>query len=176
MKSKSKLSSWATSQDDQKGNIRYQRNRARCCVAARPFARVIFEPGERYRLRNLSKHQLVKGTIHPYRGEWLEFDVEHKPGKDVTAGTRVARKRRMGIFTLLRALGYDEEGAPGFLDRFVAYFDFLEGQWEKERHISPTKDEAILEIYKRARPGEPATPESARAFFEGAFSKTVAIH
>ena len=37
---------------------------------------VIFEPGERYRLRNLSKHQLVKGTIHPYRGEWLEFDVE----------------------------------------------------------------------------------------------------
>ena len=32
---------------------------------------VIFEPGERYRLRNLSKHQLVKGTIHPYRGEWL---------------------------------------------------------------------------------------------------------
>ncbi|MBU6201761.1 MAG: DNA-directed RNA polymerase subunit beta, partial [Acidobacteria bacterium] len=35
---------------------------------------VIFEPGERFRLRNLSKHQMVKGTIHPYRGEWLEFD------------------------------------------------------------------------------------------------------
>ena len=48
---------------------------------------VIFEPGERFRLRNLSKHQLVKGTVHPYRGEWLEFDVEQKPGKDVTAGT-----------------------------------------------------------------------------------------
>ena len=81
---------------------------------------VIFEPGERFRLRNLTKHQLVKGTIHPYRGEWMEFDVEQKPGKDVTAGTRVARKRRMGIFMLLRALGYDEENAPGFLDRFVA--------------------------------------------------------
>jgi DNA-directed RNA polymerase subunit beta len=130
---------------------------------------VIFEPGERYRLRNLSKHQLVKGTVHPYRGEWLEFDVEHKPGKDVTAGTRVARKRRMSIFTLLRALGYDEAGAPGFLDRFVAYFDFLEGQWEKERHINPTREESLLEIYKRARPGEPATPESARVYFEGAF-------
>ena len=118
---------------------------------------VIFEPGERFRLRNLSKHQLVKGTVHPYRGEWLEFDVEHKPGKDVTAGTRVARKRRMGIFTLLRALGYDEEHAPGFLDRFVAHFDFLEGQWEKERHIAPTQNEALVEIYKRARPGEPPT-------------------
>ena len=68
---------------------------------------VIFQPGERYRLRNLAKHQLVTGTIHPYRGEWIEFDVEQKPGKDVTAGTRVARKRRLSLFVLLRALGYD---------------------------------------------------------------------
>ncbi|MEM9041538.1 MAG: DNA-directed RNA polymerase subunit beta [Actinomycetota bacterium] len=130
---------------------------------------VIFEPGERFRLRNLTKHQLVKGTIHPYRGEWMEFDVEHKPGKDVTAGTRVARKRRLGIFTMLRALGYDEENAPGFLDRFVSHFDFLEGQWEKERETAPTQEEALIEIYKRARPGEPPTPESAKAYFRNAF-------
>ena len=130
---------------------------------------VIFEPGERYRLRNLTKHQLVKGTIHPYRGEWMEFDVEQKPGKDVTAGTRVARKRRLGIFTLLRALGYDEENAPGFLERFVAHFDFLQGQWDKERDIAPTQDEALVEIYKRARPGEPPTTESARGVFRNAF-------
>jgi DNA-directed RNA polymerase subunit beta len=130
---------------------------------------VIFEPGERFRLRNLTKHQLVKGTIHPYRGEWMEFDVEHKPGKDVTAGTRVARKRRLGIFTLLRALGYDEENAPGFLERFVAHFDFLEGQWDKERDVAPTQDEALVEIYKRARPGEPPTVESAKAYFRNAF-------
>ncbi|MFM7409660.1 MAG: DNA-directed RNA polymerase subunit beta, partial [Actinomycetota bacterium] len=130
---------------------------------------VIFEAGERYRLRNLSKHQLVKGTIHPQRGEWLEFDVEQKPGKDVTAGTRVARKRRMGVFTLLRALGYDEEHVPGFLDRFVAHFDFLQGQWDKERNIAPTQNEALVEIYKRARPGEPPSLESARAYFKNAF-------
>jgi DNA-directed RNA polymerase subunit beta len=130
---------------------------------------VIFEPGERFRLRNLTKHQLVKGTIHPYRGEWMEFDVEHKPGKDVTAGTRVARKRRLGIFALLRALGYDEANAPGFLERFVAHFDFLEGQWEKERDLAPTQDESLVEIYKRARPGEPPTVESARAYFRNAF-------
>jgi DNA-directed RNA polymerase subunit beta len=130
---------------------------------------VIFEPGERYRLRNLTKHQLVKGTIHPYRGEWMEFDVEHRPGKDVTCGTRVARKRRLGIFMMLRALGYDEENAPGFLDRFVAEFDFLEGQWDKERDLAPTQDEALVEIYKRARPGEPPTVESAKAYFRNAF-------
>ncbi|MFT4988345.1 MAG: DNA-directed RNA polymerase subunit beta, partial [Acidimicrobiales bacterium] len=87
---------------------------------------VIFQPGERYRLRNLSKHQLVTGTIHPYRGEWIEFDVEQKPGKDVTTGTRVARKRRLSMFTLIRALGFDEENAPGFLPAFVRHFDFLE--------------------------------------------------
>jgi DNA-directed RNA polymerase subunit beta len=130
---------------------------------------VIFEPGERYRLRNLTKHQLVKGTIHPYRGEWMEFDVEHRPGKDVTCGTRVARKRRLGIFTLLRALGYDEANAPGFLERFVSEFDFLEGQWDKERDVAPTQDEALVEIYKRARPGEPPTVESAKAYFRNAF-------
>ena len=130
---------------------------------------VIFEPGERYRLRNLTKHQLVKGTIHPYRGEWMEFDVEQRPGKHVTCGTRVARKRRIGIFTLLRALGYDEENAPGFLDRFVRHFDFLEDQWDKERDVAPTRDEALVEIYKRARPGEPPTVESARAYFRNAF-------
>ncbi|HEX9995154.1 MAG TPA: DNA-directed RNA polymerase subunit beta [Acidimicrobiales bacterium] len=130
---------------------------------------VIFQPGERFRLRNLAKHQLVTGTIHPYRGEWIEFDVEQKPGKDVTAGTRVARKRRLSLFVLLRALGYDEENAPGFLDRFVSHFDFLEGQWEKDRDLAPTQDEALVEIYKRARPGEPPSVESARAYFRNAF-------
>ncbi len=130
---------------------------------------VIFQPGERYRLRNLSKNQLVTGTVHPYRGEWIEFDVEQKPGKDVTAGARVARKRRLSMFVLLRALGYDEENYPGLIDRFVNHFDFLEGQWEKDRDLSPTQDEALVEIYKRARPGEPPTLESARAYFRNAF-------
>ena len=130
---------------------------------------VIFQPGERFRLRNLQKHQLVTGTIHPYRGEWIEFDVEQKPGKDVTAGARVARKRRLSLFVLLRALGYDEENFPGFLDRFVRHFDFLEGQWEKDRELAPTQDEALVEIYKRARPGEPPSVESAKAYFRNAF-------
>ena len=130
---------------------------------------VIFQPGERFRLRNLSKHQLVTGTIHPYRGEWIEFDVEHKPGRNPTAGARVARKRRMSLFTLLRALGYDEETEPGFLDRFVGHFDFLADQWESDKHQHTTQDEALLEIYKRARPGEPQSVEAARNYFRNAF-------
>ncbi|TML63002.1 MAG: DNA-directed RNA polymerase subunit beta [Actinobacteria bacterium] len=123
---------------------------------------VIFQPGKDVKT-------LVTGTVHPYRGEWIEFDVEHKPGKDVTAGTRVARKRRLSLFVLLRALGYDEETEPGFLDRFVRHFDFLGPQWEKERELAPTREDALVEIYKRARPGEPPSPESAKAYFENAF-------
>jgi DNA-directed RNA polymerase subunit beta len=142
---------------------------------------VIFQPGERFRLRNMAKHQLVTGTIHPYRGEWIEFDVEQKPGKDVTAGTKIARKRRLPIFTLLRALGYDEVNEPGFLQKFVNHFDFLEGQWEKVRlpegweeeiesgDRQPPQEEALLEIYKRVRPGEPPSVEAARAYLRNAF-------
>jgi len=122
----------------------------------------IFQPGR-------DAKTVVTGTIHPYRGEWIEFDVEAKPGKDITAGTRVARKRRLSLFVLLRALGYDEENQPGVLDRFVRHFDFLQGQWDKERDVAPTRDEALVDIYKRARPGEPPAVESARAYFENAF-------
>ncbi len=120
---------------------------------------VIFQPG-----RDLKT--VVTGTVHPYRGEWIEFDVEAKPGKDITAGSRVARKRRLSLFVLLRALGFTDEG---FLERFVRHFDFLEGQWDKERELAATQEEALVEIYKRARPGEPPSPESARVYFENAF-------
>ncbi len=120
---------------------------------------VIFQPGR-------DQKTVVNGTIHPYRGEWIEFDVENKPNRDVTAGTRVARKRRLSLFVLLRALGYDEDG---FLEKFVRHFDFLAGQWEKEKDLITTREDALLEIYKRARPGEPLSLESARAYFENAF-------
>jgi len=123
---------------------------------------VIFQPGR-------DAKTIATATIHPYRGEWIEFDIEQKPGKDVTAGTRVARKRRLSLFVLLRALGYDQEAHPGFLERFVNHFDFLEGQWEKEKDLAPTREEALVEIYKRARPGEPPQVEAARAYFENAF-------
>jgi len=75
------------------------------------------------------------------------------------------------MFTLIRALGYDEEAAPGFLQKFVNHFDFLEGQWEDDQTklVAQTQDEALLEIYKRARPGEPPSIESARTYFKNAF-------
>jgi DNA-directed RNA polymerase subunit beta len=120
---------------------------------------VIFQPGR-------DAKTIFTGTIHPYRGEWIELDIEAKPSRDVTAGARVARKRRLSLFVLLRALGY---GDDAFLEKFVRHFDFLEGQWEKERSLAPTREDALLEIYKRARPGEPLSVEAARQYFENAF-------
>ncbi len=119
----------------------------------------IFAPGR-------DAKTLFTGTIHPYRGEWIEFDIENKPNKPVTAGTRVARKRRLSLFTLLRALGYEDEA---FYANFVNHFDFLGDQWEKEAGTLETREDALLEIYKRARPGEPLSTESARQYFENAF-------
>ena len=121
---------------------------------------VIFQPGK-------DAKTIFTGTIHPYRGEWLEVDIEAKPSKDVNAGARVARKRRLSLFTLLRAL--DPMFDDAFFQRFVDHFDFLEPQWAKEQPLVPNQDAALLEIYRRARPGEVQTVEAARQYFEGAF-------
>src|SRR5579872_6705874 len=118
---------------------------------------VIFQPGK-------DAKTIFTGTIHPYRGEWLEVDIEAKPSKDVNAGARVARKRRLSLFTLLKAL--DPMFDDAFFSRFVEHFDFLEPQWAKEQHLVADQDAALLEIYKRARPGEVQTVEAARQYFD----------
>ncbi|MHB8465616.1 MAG: DNA-directed RNA polymerase subunit beta [Acidimicrobiales bacterium] len=128
-------------------------------------SQLVRSPGVIYQ-RGRDAKTYATGTIHPYRGEWIEFDIETKPGKEPTAGARVARKRRLSLFVLLRALGYTDEA---FLAAFARHFDFLETQWDKERELAPTQDEALLEIYKRARPGEPPNVDSARNYFDGAF-------
>jgi DNA-directed RNA polymerase subunit beta len=143
---------------------------------------VIFQPGK-------DEKVAFEGTIHPSRGEWLQVDLEEKKNKSANAGARIARKRRISLFTLLRALdpAMDE---PFFL-KFVDHFDFLEDQfhedWKKagreinahlakynyedvpESFARASQETAWLEIYRRARPGEVQTIEAARQYFEGAF-------
>jgi DNA-directed RNA polymerase subunit beta len=119
---------------------------------------VLFQPGR-------DQRTIVAATINPYRGEWLEFDVEARPGRDIQAGARVARKRRLSLFTLLRAIGL---GDPQDLAKLVDHFDFLYPQWEKEDQ-GQTEEEALIEVFKRVRPGEPPNVDSARMYLEGAF-------
>ncbi len=131
---------------------------------------VIFEPGERYRLRNLPEAPARQGHHPPLprRVDRVRRRAEARQGRH-RRHQRVARKRRLSLFVLLRALGYGEDRCPGFLEALVHHFDFLEGQWEKDRDLAPTQDDALVEIYKRARPGEPPAVESARNYFRTAF-------
>ncbi len=120
---------------------------------------VIFQPGR-------DAKTLVTATIHPYRGEWIELDIETRPSREISVGARVARKRRVSLFSLLRALGYEDDQV---LEPLVRRFDFLEDQWSRERATIASRDEALLEIYKRVRPGEPLSVEAARIYLENAF-------
>ena len=97
--------------------------------------------------------------VIPSRGAWLEFDVD----KRSTVGVRIDRKRRQPVTVLLKALGWTE-------DRIREHFGWSEtllATLEKD-HIGST-DEALLDIYRKLRPGEPPTRESAQALLENLF-------
>jgi len=157
-RSRSRRSSWGLPDDDRPRHVHRERHRAGGREPAGALPGVIFQPGR-------DAKTIFTGTIHPYRGEWIELDVEAKPSKDVTAGPAGPQAPCL----TLRAAACPRYGDDAFLERFVRHFDFLEGQWEKERNLAPTREEALLEIYKRARPGEPLSAEAARQYFENAF-------
>ena len=99
--------------------------------------------------------------IIPSRGAWLEFDVDKRD----TVGVRIDRKRRQPVTVLLKALGWTTEQIR---ERF-AFSETLLATLEKD-HTAGT-DEALLDIYRKLRPGEPPTKESAQALLENLFFK-----
>ncbi|MDR6596869.1 DNA-directed RNA polymerase subunit beta [Saccharothrix longispora] len=99
--------------------------------------------------------------IIPSRGAWLEFDVDKRD----TVGVRIDRKRRQPVTVLLKALGWSTEQIR---ERF-SFSETLLTTLEKD-HTAGT-DEALLDIYRKLRPGEPPTKESAQALLENLFFK-----
>jgi DNA-directed RNA polymerase subunit beta len=99
--------------------------------------------------------------IIPSRGAWLEFDVDKRD----TVGVRIDRKRRQPVTVLLKALGWTTEAIR---ERFH-FSETLLATLEKD-HTAGT-DEALLDIYRKLRPGEPPTKESAQALLENLFFK-----
>ena len=90
--------------------------------------------------------------VIPSRGAWLEFEIDKRD----TVGVRLDRKRKQNVTVLLKALGWSE-------DRILEEF----GQYESmrmtlEKDTVTTTDEALLDIYKRLRPGEPPAREAAQ--------------
>ncbi len=97
----------------------------------------------------------------PSRGAWLEFEID-KRGQLVVS---IDRKRRQSATLLLRALGIAESD-----DEIIALLGDSEiVRSTLERDAAQTREDALIEIYRRQRPGEPPTVDSARTLLEGLF-------
>ncbi len=99
--------------------------------------------------------------VIPGRGAWLEFDVDKRD----TVGVRIDRKRRQPVTVLLKALGWTSEQIT---ERF-GFSEILMATLEKDNTAGT--DEALLDIYRKLRPGEPPTKESAQTLLENLFFK-----
>ena len=99
--------------------------------------------------------------VIPSRGAWLEFDVDKRD----TVGVRIDRKRRQPVTVLLKALGLTTQEIT---DRF-GFSELMMSTLEKDG-VDNT-DEALLEIYRKQRPGESPTRDSAQALLENSFFK-----
>ncbi|NIH94314.1 DNA-directed RNA polymerase subunit beta [Mycolicibacterium fluoranthenivorans] len=99
--------------------------------------------------------------VIPGRGAWLEFDVDKRD----TVGVRIDRKRRQPVTVLLKALGWTNEQ---IVERF-GFSEIMMGTLEKDNTAGT--DEALLDIYRKLRPGEPPTKESAQTLLENLFFK-----
>src|SRR5690606_23503465 len=114
-------------------------------------------------------HSIDKGTekdlhsvrVIPSRGAWLEFDVDKRD----TVGVRIDRKRRQPVTVLLKALGLTTEE---IVERF-GFSEIMMSTLEKDNTAG--QDEALLDIYRKLRPGEPPTKESAQTLLENLFFK-----
>ncbi|MEK7142872.1 MAG: DNA-directed RNA polymerase subunit beta [Patescibacteria group bacterium] len=109
--------------------------------------------------------RLFGAKIIPSRGAWLEFETSSRN----VISVKVDRKRKILISTFLRALGLTTDQ---IIQAFEGVNDNLERDYIKAtlaRDSAKTDDEALVEVYKRIRPGDLATPETAKTFLEAMF-------
>jgi len=110
--------------------------------------------------------EIVDAKVIPSRGAWLEFEIDKR---DVVY-VRIDRKRKQPVTVLLKALGFgesEEELLALFTDEQGQPFESMRNTLAKDN--TETVDEAFIDIYRKLRPGEPPTPESARALLENLF-------
>ncbi len=104
---------------------------------------------------------IYSGKIIPGRGAWLEFDTDKRD----TIGVRVDRKRRQYVSGFLRALSIAESD-----EEILDLFDGAESiRNTLERDPAHDREEALVDLYRKLRPGEPTTVESARGLIQTLF-------
>ena len=100
---------------------------------------------------------IYNAKVIPSRGAWLEFEVD----KNDHVFVRIDRKRKQDITVFLLALGMDESEIRKEFADYPALTSALDG----DRKVT-TQDEALLDIYRKIRPGEPPSVEAGRALLE----------
>ncbi len=115
--------------------------------------------------------QVFTANLMPSRGSWLELEIDKKG----VVYARIDRKRKLPVTTLLRALPREDPSTGWTLDTssneaILALFDdpvYIGNTLEKDP--STREEEAVIEVFKKQRPGEPPTLENARNLLRGLF-------
>lgn len=110
-------------------------------------------------IEKASDKDVFTAKVIPSRGAWLEFEVDKKD----LVGVRIDRKRKQSVTVFLKALGWTEEQ---ILEEFG---DFESMRATLEKDTVKTQDEALLDIYRKLRPGEPPTKEAAQNLIENLY-------
>ena len=113
-----------------------------------------------------SGRMLFSAKVIPNRGAWLEFETNNKDQLWV----KVDRKRKIAATTLLRAVGYEQN------DEISALFSAIDSDPEHpfiagtlDKDLTKTQGEALIEVYKKLRPGDPPTGDNAKQLVESLF-------
>ena len=110
-------------------------------------------------IEKTSDKDIFSSKIIPSRGAWLEFEVDKKD----FVGVRIDRKRKQSVTVFLKALGWTEEQIREEFGDFASMMATLDKDTVK------TQDEALLDIYRKMRPGEPPTKEAAQNLIENLY-------
>ncbi|MHC6178369.1 DNA-directed RNA polymerase subunit beta [Clostridium sp. JNZ X4-2] len=103
---------------------------------------------------------LFSSTVIPNRGAWLEYETD----SNNIIYVRIDKTRKLPITILVRAMGYSTDAE---INNFFGEDERLKATIEKDN--TKTHEEALLEIYKRLRPGEPPTVDSAQSLIDSLF-------
>ncbi len=121
-------------------------------------SQLVRSPGVYYKKEfDKTGKQLFSATVIPNRGAWLEYETDSKE----IVSVRIDRTRKQPITILLRALGY---GSDVEIKELLGEDERLSITLEKDN--TETTEDALLEIYKKLRPGEPPTVENAKSLLE----------
>jgi DNA-directed RNA polymerase subunit beta len=124
-------------------------------------SQIVRSPGVYFErtIEKTSDKDIFTTKIIPSRGAWLEFEVDKKD----MVGVRIDRKRKQSVTVFLKALGWS---SAQILEQF-GEFESMRLTLEKDN--VETQDEALLDIYRKLRPGEPPTKEAAQNLIENLY-------